>query len=817
MRCTRRTCGSAGLLTVTLGAVLYGCAFFVPAVGAAAGITVEIIKPTTEPRYTFDTGEEYEFEAVAFVEGQELPGGEVSWQWSFGDGTDHVLANPTTHTFARTGNWTVTVTATYGALSGEATLNAAAAAGGLLDAVEFLVVPDTGGQVCDSVEVMWRIPFDELNEHLAIVGPVSIYRNNDGQWDEQYTYGRWQQMEDDEWYYVVSTWWDSCSDSNTEAVDWRVDYILWVNEPPPPDEEGPYYATVTDTKNDSWTPFNTVLTGDDECLIKHCVGDTTHTVSFNIAHLQDAEAGIDPKYHVVLTIYDLQGNQVDQVTKDDVAVGGGSIDWEPEFGEGGEPPEEPVDHNEIYAYRITADHGMCGDSWPKPLGGSVTAAYITTVTSTNSFKAIVKYHLSRELKEGEITAWRHDPDGWEEAGGVGLGHLEPGDWWTDEFVVTGDPNGKYSYILTGWETPEDGEGNRGGDPQPGVPDGVDPPPDQKLVHLESVHFINREPDFTDLDGDWGMGGNAYPGPTWRDGRQEGENPNPSVFVRGTRIRVGLVLPMAAGLQYDVCGDGGVDYLRFHLTGMAADPPQYTSSQTDADAVLPDTIQAQQRSITWTIHIANPDVTITVDTGSYPIYIIYDHPKLHAVPGMRTKHRLDWVVDAASGASTPLGIADKIFAASPAGFSHTPWPLNDMWTLMAGAGSCDQLAELMTLAVGLLGVESVRGYVYPTADTNWNCYSTSSNANEPRDPPCPAHGQETLWFRDNAQVLNKYEAVCAVTGNTLTKYYALTLTSNPEPIEIMRLLVNRGCKQVWTYLDNGQRLECDNPNPVPLPN
>ena len=113
-----RRCGVAGPWTVVLGAVIIGCAFFVPAVGAAAGITVDIIKPTTESRCTFNTGQEYEFEAVAFVEGQELPGGEVSWEWDFGDGTDHVLVNPTTHTFARTGNWTVTVTATYGQLSG---------------------------------------------------------------------------------------------------------------------------------------------------------------------------------------------------------------------------------------------------------------------------------------------------------------------------------------------------------------------------------------------------------------------------------------------------------------------------------------------------------------------------------------------------------------------------------------------------------------------------------------------------------------------------------------------------------------------------
>ena len=173
---------------------------------------------------------------------------------------------------------------------------------------------------------MWRVPWDEINDDVANAGPVRIYRNNDGQWEEQYTYGRLQQMEDDKWYYVVSTWWDSCSDPNTAAVDWRVDYTLWVNEPPPPGEEPPYYATVTDTKTRSWTPFNTVLTGDEECLIKHCVGETKHTVSFNTTHLQDMAKGIDPKYQVVLTIYDLAGNQVDQVTKENVPLGSGSLD-----------------------------------------------------------------------------------------------------------------------------------------------------------------------------------------------------------------------------------------------------------------------------------------------------------------------------------------------------------------------------------------------------------------------------------------------------------------------------------------------------------
>ena len=82
---------------VLLGVALYGCAFFVPAVGTAAGITVEIIKPDKNP-IVFDAGKEHEFEAVAFIEGQELPGGEVTWEWNLGDGTDHVSANPTAHT-----------------------------------------------------------------------------------------------------------------------------------------------------------------------------------------------------------------------------------------------------------------------------------------------------------------------------------------------------------------------------------------------------------------------------------------------------------------------------------------------------------------------------------------------------------------------------------------------------------------------------------------------------------------------------------------------------------------------------------------------
>jgi len=84
--------------------------------GAAHALTVEIIEPPTDP-FDVIAGQSYDFEAVAYDNGQQLPPQQVNWEWDFGDGSDPDTDNPTEHTFTATGQYLVTVTAEYEGIS----------------------------------------------------------------------------------------------------------------------------------------------------------------------------------------------------------------------------------------------------------------------------------------------------------------------------------------------------------------------------------------------------------------------------------------------------------------------------------------------------------------------------------------------------------------------------------------------------------------------------------------------------------------------------------------------------------------------------
>jgi hypothetical protein len=86
---------------------------------AIAGLTVQIVQPVNDP-FTAVVESYVPFEAVAFADGEELPYGEVTWDWDFGDASPHSSANPTSHAFANAGSYTVTVAATLGALQAQA-------------------------------------------------------------------------------------------------------------------------------------------------------------------------------------------------------------------------------------------------------------------------------------------------------------------------------------------------------------------------------------------------------------------------------------------------------------------------------------------------------------------------------------------------------------------------------------------------------------------------------------------------------------------------------------------------------------------------
>jgi len=81
---------------------------------AMAALTVEITTPDTDP-YLLGKDVEQKFEAAAYVDGQELDGGQVSWAWDFADAsaTQYAYVNPAYHTFTEYGIYYVEVTAQY--------------------------------------------------------------------------------------------------------------------------------------------------------------------------------------------------------------------------------------------------------------------------------------------------------------------------------------------------------------------------------------------------------------------------------------------------------------------------------------------------------------------------------------------------------------------------------------------------------------------------------------------------------------------------------------------------------------------------------
>lgn len=100
---------SSLVLTAVLFLALAGAAH-------AQDLTVEIIDPPTGP---FDAivGTEQDFEAVAYLDGEPLSSGQVTWEWDFDDGSDPDSDDPTTHTFTTAGQYTVSVLATYSSMS----------------------------------------------------------------------------------------------------------------------------------------------------------------------------------------------------------------------------------------------------------------------------------------------------------------------------------------------------------------------------------------------------------------------------------------------------------------------------------------------------------------------------------------------------------------------------------------------------------------------------------------------------------------------------------------------------------------------------
>ncbi len=211
-------------------------------------------------------------------------------------------------------------------------------------------------------------------------------------------------------------------------------------------------------------------------------------------------------------------------------------------------------------------------------------------------------------------------------------------------------------------------------------------------------------------------------------------------------------------------------------------------------------------------------TNEIDRTKHTLYVTYGAPS--PVTDLTPK-RIEFVVNAANGATAPVQIADGLYDAledSPPYFNLTNSHPPVVWYLMNGSeytGQCIDLAKLMKQGYDLLGgAGAVIGYVYGSTDSG--CFSTYDTAWETRTCPGGVHGTETISVYAGGG-WNNWEAVCVMSPN---HYYAIQVASADSPLTILREWLGgnslSGNYQAWRYEDRNGMHSCTVPGPYPVP-
>ncbi|MHB8995765.1 MAG: PKD domain-containing protein [Armatimonadota bacterium] len=508
------------LRLLVLGAAILGCVLLLPAACTAATITVQITKPDKNATI-FDVNKEYDFEAIAFIDGVELPGGQIAWEWDFDDGTAPSTDNPAKHTYTACKTYHVTVTATYrgepagpalfgsqgNELTGQDSLDLLLGTPGsasLAGAFQWEARcggqngPKFAGDVCDDVSVVLRVPQTVLRDTWGIIVGVRFWRTVNGIPMEQYgmEQGPIDEFRDDRWWTAAYCQWGSGADKNTEPVTWTAEVLMHMA--PPPGGQAPYLQTLP-IKGASWAPNNLVITGSSPLLIPHKKDETEHTINWSSTHLIDEEAGVTGSYQAGIQILNLSGSQIS--AHEVVAQAGkpGSFTWHPNL-----PPESDADT--IYTFRVNGGHGaLCSDGDRVDLLGEVLPkVQIAIDWDTLKLKGRIGYTAATELDEPKLTIY--GPTTAEISLEASAGYHE-----VEYQLDIG--YGKYWAVITAKQPQEQGEINRDGMPKPvlpkGCPLGSIPGPPQAVEILDPNGEPRLDSKFSfDLNGDCAVGNNA---------------------------------------------------------------------------------------------------------------------------------------------------------------------------------------------------------------------------------------------------------------------------------------------------------------------
>jgi PKD repeat protein len=357
----------------------------------AQTLTVQIIQPDCDPLLC-QPGVEQPFEAVAYLDGAELDDGTLTWDWDFGDATDHSTTNPTAHTYADAGNYTVTVTATYGTASGSAQLGVDADpdAAGTGAKLEFPAA--IGGKVCD--ETLLRVSIPNFTGGFIITSTWwkaedenDWHKCPDNPADAPPLILGWYLTDNNQAYEAIWVTWGAKS-----KVPWKWRVQVCIPRP------GQSIYMWTNTCEE--TARNTVVTSGSDVILHH-VGDTSHTISWNLDHRPDCAEGWD----VTVEIHSLGGGVVRTLTKHETSIGQDQLDWDGSQ----DAPLVGAAPAGVYSYLVKAAHTNCPLCNDQDKSRTLTATindnkfyWSNKDLENHSLTAVVRYTLSEAASDCTI-------------------------------------------------------------------------------------------------------------------------------------------------------------------------------------------------------------------------------------------------------------------------------------------------------------------------------------------------------------------------------------------------------------------------------
>jgi len=426
-------------------------------------------------------GQSYDFEAVAYDNGQQLPPQQVNWEWDFGDGSDPDADNPTEHTFTATGQYLVTVTAEYGGISAGAEITANVLPTFAAD-WDFFVRPDEseelrfGSEVCDEIDLVFR------TTDMGLIFIARFWaRNPDGSWSAVGN-GEFMSPEvhqpPESWYQEVDSDAIDTTMAPNRAIMYQVEIQVEMGG-----EGGPFWLPCL--RHLQVSSNNTAVHEADDGILLHAQTSQHHEIGWTIVH-HDPCAYLDPMgpdqwvaptFGVTAEIFTLDGSEpLVTLYESGVGLGSGSLEWD-----GTIPGEGPAPVG-VYSYRVTADHAQtpaaCEDQDKSP------RLIIDDVRTTDQGVSLVEFFPREQRMEYEVfyrlsrdaaadSVWlkvynRH----------LQLVHVAAADHTAGVRSVTGefytDPGvtGQYHFVISAVETQADALLNRDGWAKLALPRGV---------------------------------------------------------------------------------------------------------------------------------------------------------------------------------------------------------------------------------------------------------------------------------------------------------------------------------------------------------